>query len=289
MDPCVSAGSHAHLRILPFRFDGEAQMRARSIKPGFFRNADLLECDPLTRILFAGLWCLADRDGRLIDRPKQIKIEVMPCDNCDVDAMLTDLASKGFIIRYQHDGKRFLQVQNFLKHQNPHVKEPPSDIPAPCEHSSGTIPAPCEHSSGPADSPFLTPDSGLQGKSGASCDEKPSPSHPQPVTSKPLPPHKRVTLDPTTHQWHGITQEDMEALKSAYPACCVSTELLRAAEWVKANPEKRKSNWYRFLVNWLNRTQNGGGTKMARASPENQGPCSNPWEKDPDYDPWRLQ
>jgi hypothetical protein len=57
----------------------------------------------------------------------------------------------------------------------------------------------------------------------------------------------------------------MDALAKAYPACCVSTELLRAAEWVKANPERRKSNWYRFLTNWLNRTQNGNGT--ARCPP----------------------
>ena len=46
--------------------------RARNIKPGFFANENLAECDPLARLLFAGLWCLADREGRLEDRPKRI-------------------------------------------------------------------------------------------------------------------------------------------------------------------------------------------------------------------------
>ena len=48
-------------------------MRARNIKPGFFRDEQLMQVPPLGRILFAGLWCLADREGRLPDRPAQIK------------------------------------------------------------------------------------------------------------------------------------------------------------------------------------------------------------------------
>ena len=59
--------------------------RSRNIKPGFFLNDDLAECEPLARLLFAGLWCIADREGRLEDRPKRIKIEVLPYDNCDVN------------------------------------------------------------------------------------------------------------------------------------------------------------------------------------------------------------
>ena len=50
--------------------------RARSLKPGFFRNADLVELPMEARLMFAGLWVLADREGRLEDRPKQIKIDI---------------------------------------------------------------------------------------------------------------------------------------------------------------------------------------------------------------------
>jgi len=106
-------------------------MRARNLKPSFFTNADLVECEPMARILFAGLWCMADREGRLQDRPKQIKIQVLPCDSCDVDNLLSQLASKGLIIRYESGGVAFIQVTNFTKHQRPHVKEAESVIPEP--------------------------------------------------------------------------------------------------------------------------------------------------------------
>ena len=47
--------------------------RARNIKPGFFKNEFLAEMPCEVRLLFIGLWTLADREGRLEDRPKRIK------------------------------------------------------------------------------------------------------------------------------------------------------------------------------------------------------------------------
>lgn len=105
--------------------------RARNIKPGFFRNAELVELPAETRLLFIGLWTLADREGRLEDRPKQIKMELFPADSFDVGSMLTDLQSSKFINRYEVDGSKFIEVVNFIKHQDPHYKEKASEIPPP--------------------------------------------------------------------------------------------------------------------------------------------------------------
>lgn len=105
--------------------------RARNIKPGFFRNADLVELPVETRLLFIGLWTLADREGRLEDRPKQIKMEVFPCDDINVEAGLAMLQQSGFLVRYEINGKKYAQVVNFTKHQMPHHKEVVSEIPAP--------------------------------------------------------------------------------------------------------------------------------------------------------------
>ena len=116
--------------------------RSRNIKPGFFLNDELALVEPLGRILFAGLWCIADRKGRLEDRPRRIKAEVLPYDNCDLDDLLNQLVKHGFIIRYEVDGEAYIQVTNFMKHQNPHKNERDSEIPAPdCSHTS-TIQAP---------------------------------------------------------------------------------------------------------------------------------------------------
>lgn len=138
--------------------------RARNLKPSFFTNDRLAEIHPLGRLLFAGLWTIADREGRLEDRPKRIKAEVLPYDNANVDKLLDDLGRAGFILRYAANGDRFIQVLAFNKHQNPHVKEGPSTIPAPVEHSASPVPDP--EIPAPAglipDSGFPQPDSGLR-------------------------------------------------------------------------------------------------------------------------------
>ena len=147
--------------------------RARNIKPGFFANEDLAECDPLARLLFAGLWCLADREGRLEDRPKRIRAELLPYDSCDADDLLNQLQARGFILRYSHGEGRFIQVLKFDSHQNPHMKEAKSSIPAPGEsaqtpatsvaapeeHQTSTVQAPNQNQKSPAESGFLNPES----------------------------------------------------------------------------------------------------------------------------------
>lgn len=108
--------------------------RARNIKPGFFKNEILGVADPLYSLLFEGLWVLADRSGRLEDRPLRIKGEVFPYrDGLNVDAMLTWLESNGFIRRYTAQGKKCILVLEFVKHQNPHKNEAESELPAPSD------------------------------------------------------------------------------------------------------------------------------------------------------------
>jgi hypothetical protein len=122
-------------------------VRARNIKPGFFKNEELSAKDPLARILFQGLWCMADRAGRLEDRPGRIKAEILPYDTCDIESLLSSLAEGDdpFILRYESEGRRYIQVIHFLKHQNPHLRESQSTIPAPDKPSVGTMPAPGQH------------------------------------------------------------------------------------------------------------------------------------------------
>lgn len=115
------------------------------LKPGFFTNDDLAELPMAARLLFAGLWTIADRAGRLEDRPRRIKAEILPYDEEDVDGLLTALCARGFLIRYSAEESRYIQIVNFAKHQSPHVREPESVIPAPDEHDASTVQAPDEH------------------------------------------------------------------------------------------------------------------------------------------------
>lgn len=140
--------------------------RARNIKPSFFTNDELAEVHPLGRLLFIALWTMADREGRLEDRPRRIKAEALPYDDADADALLNDLQQHGFILRYEVGGARYIQVLAFTKHQNPHIKEAESTIPAPGstvqapdEHGASTVEDTTQTGTSPADSGFLIPDS----------------------------------------------------------------------------------------------------------------------------------
>lgn len=103
--------------------------RIRTIKPEFFLDDDLAKLHPLTRLLFIGLWCIADKSGRLEDKPQKIKVQVLPYDKHDIDAELDVLSINGLIVRYEIDGRKYIQISTFCKHQRVHNTEKESDIP----------------------------------------------------------------------------------------------------------------------------------------------------------------
>lgn len=113
--------------------------RARNIKPGFFVNDELVELPFETRLLFAGLWTIADREGRLEDRPKKIKMAIFPADYVDVNESLQQLHDAGLIVRYVVEDKGYIEVLKFVQHQNPHLKEAASVIPAPDKHGTKPV------------------------------------------------------------------------------------------------------------------------------------------------------
>jgi hypothetical protein len=109
--------------------------RIRLLKPDFFLDEDLAEISMAARLAFEGLWVQADKKGRLEDRPKYLKATIFPYNDVDMNALLDELAGYNkkvpFITRYTVGGKKYIQINNFLKHQNPHHTEKDSVIPAP--------------------------------------------------------------------------------------------------------------------------------------------------------------
>ena len=107
--------------------------RIRTVKPSFYKDEDLCDLKPLTRILFQGLWCLADKEGRLEDRPRYIKVEILPYDKVNIEKTLSELHMSGFIQRYRISEKSYIQVTKFKEHQRITGKEAESEskIPPP--------------------------------------------------------------------------------------------------------------------------------------------------------------
>lgn len=136
-------------------------MRARNLKPAIFKNEFLATLDPNAFILFTGLWCLSDREGRLEDRPDRIEAEIFPFkfQKVKVDHLLDLLSNQPepFIRRYIKNGKRYIQIINFSRHQFPHHREQASSIP-PMESTSLGLSLGKPQSS-PSESPILNPES----------------------------------------------------------------------------------------------------------------------------------
>lgn len=106
--------------------------RIRSIKPEFFTDEDIAALDPRDVLAFIGLWCHADKAGRLEDRPTRLSVLIAPYDRKNFDQRLQRLADAGFIIRYESsDLKKLIQIRTWEKHQRPHHTEVDSDLPPP--------------------------------------------------------------------------------------------------------------------------------------------------------------
>ncbi len=109
--------------------------RIRTVKPEFFRHEALFEAEqsvslPL-RLAFAGLFTVADREGRFRWQPRVLKLDVMPFDAVDFGVILDALHAYGFVDRYRVDGQEYGVIPSWRKHQQINARESASTIPAP--------------------------------------------------------------------------------------------------------------------------------------------------------------
>lgn len=123
--------------------------RTRMIKPAFFKHAELYQAEaesrlPL-RVAFAGLWTVADKEGRFRWK-MDLKPDILPYDPVDIMAVLDGLERYGFIVSYVVDGKRYGFIPSFKDHQTFHKTErestlpaPPTDVTAPMLNGESTV------------------------------------------------------------------------------------------------------------------------------------------------------
>lgn len=243
-------------------------MRARNLKPAFFKNEDLAELPFEYRLLFQGLWCLADKRGRLEDRPKRIGGEVFPYDKIDVQDGLTELADRGLIVRYVADGRKCIAIPSFLSHNHPHKHEKESELPEPPERA-GKLQGDDEPLrditvTRPAESPLLNDESPLiesplrNDESGIVSSEPDKPASEPPLVIFPV-----VAPEGRPKTW-GLTVAKVTEYQQTYTGVDVLAECRKALQWCRDNPSKRKTakGMPAFLNRWLEKAQNsGGGTR----------------------------
>lgn len=103
--------------------------KIRSIKPEFWVSEQIMECSPMARLLFIGLWNFCDDGGNHVAKALTIKAEVFPGDsftNKDVQQWIDELVDKELLAVYEVDGKKYWHVTGW-HHQNitrPYFKHP---------------------------------------------------------------------------------------------------------------------------------------------------------------------
>ncbi len=94
--------------------------RNRTISPDFWTWEAVIDCQPMTRLLFIGLWNFADDGGVQPLRPRTIRMQVFPDDTIDNDrvrAMLDELAAQGLVRIYAVEGVEYVAIVDWAQMQ----------------------------------------------------------------------------------------------------------------------------------------------------------------------------
>ncbi len=94
----------------------------------------------------------------------------------------------------------------------------------------------------------------------------------------------KVTFDPITSKFEGLTTDRMNRLKSAHPGIDIANEVSRAELWMESAPPSDRDCW-RFLISWVGKahktppaaTKHGaGGTDRPRTEAR---PCNHHYRR----------
>lgn len=130
--------------------------RIRTLHPRFFEDDELASAVSIpARLLFLGLLTIADRAGRIEDRPLRIKAAIYPYDAVKIEALLSELVAAGSVERYFAGGKGVLSIRSWSRYQRPHPREADSSLPVKSSENTEKIEKPglgtAEPGKGPAE------------------------------------------------------------------------------------------------------------------------------------------
>ena len=95
--------------------------RNRTISPDFWTWEAVIDCAPMTRLLFIGLWNFADDGGVQPLRPRTIRMQVFPGDAIDeeaVRAMIGELVSRKLVRTFEVEGQAYLSIVDWEQIQS---------------------------------------------------------------------------------------------------------------------------------------------------------------------------
>ena len=215
--------------------------RKRMIDPKFWTDDKIMDLDPLTRLLFIGIWNFSDDCGIHLNNSKVLKAEIFPSDDINISEVqkMKDQLSDLGMIEISEDRKLF-RIRNWKIYQK-------INRPQPCKYEFN-------EQSVNTQTP-ITPNR-------IEKEENIIKSNRISNVSKPK---KASTLKPykirVEEFFKDLKNDDefMNMVKEAYPNIDINTEIMKAKTWLLVNTNKAKKNFKRFLNNWLSSAMEKAG------------------------------
>lgn len=96
--------------------------KIRHIKVEFWTSPQIVECSPLTRLLFIGMWNFCDDGGVHVYSVKRLKMEIFPADeeilSTGIEQMLNELEKNGLIKFYTVRKEKYIKVTGWRHQKN---------------------------------------------------------------------------------------------------------------------------------------------------------------------------
>lgn len=230
-------------------------MPNRILKESICTSETIAELTPFEETVFYRLIVNCDDYGRFDARPAILKGRLYPLanvTNAAIQNALVKLSTVGILELYQVEGRAYLQLCTWTRHQQTRASK--SKYPAPEEGScmqmkSSAIKCGQAHTDVPVNENVNDTRETRNG------------NMPGAAEAASGPPTVSLMLNDKSH--YGVPQTDIDEWAKLYPAVDILQELRKMAGWCEANPSKRKtrSGIRRFITNWLAKEQDRGGSK----------------------------
>jgi hypothetical protein len=238
--------------------------------------------DNFSEVVFLRLIMKADDFGRFSGNPKLLRSLLFPLRDgvkeSEIDKALSICEKAGLIVRYIVSGKSLLEIVNFKQRTRARVSKFPAPVADTCQTHDGHMTDICQTND------RLDGDGDGDGDGDTSCSE---------LRSEPDESAEPIALEFQTtgkvKTW-ALTEKQAKEFASLYPAVNVILECRRAAAWMDANPQKRKTakGMLRFLNAWLTKAQDRGGGIASKPAGPKKDTRYNPFPdaKDPTKAEW---
>ncbi len=243
--------------------------RIRTIKPDFWTDGNMVRLSPFARLLYIGMWnfTLCDH-GHVADDAMKLKLQILPMDPVDIDALLAEIMSQGRVVRVSDgDGRTYLLVKRFEDHQkiDPRWK---TRCPACAQVDSlALIETPVslgELTETPELSPTLT-----LGREGMGRESKKTPSSPA-----------APSMEFDTF-WAAYPRKvgKIAGKKAFDKAIKITTldQMLTGIELLKREQQGKEKSWTPHPASWLN---DGRWDDEPSAQVQTKPAASSPWNKE---------